>query len=152
MSKPGAVATARMYWDIEALGGTPTLWTEADYHAELAAPESRVFQLWGEGEEAHRLEGFIFFRPCGAESLEIIHLAVATKGGGQGNKLMETFLLEQKKAYPECRHIDLEVSVGNERAHRLYLRHGFVEVGRRKKYYRDQSDALLMRLLLKGSD
>lgn len=38
----------------------------------------------------------------------------------------------------------LEVRVSNLAAQRLYLKFGFVEVGRRKRYYRDGEDALLM--------
>jgi [ribosomal protein S18]-alanine N-acetyltransferase len=39
----------------------------------------------------------------------------------------------------------LEVRAGNRVAQRLYERHGFVQVGRRKKYYQDNGeDALLL--------
>lgn len=38
----------------------------------------------------------------------------------------------------------LEVKAHNERAIRLYTRHGFVEVGRRPKFYACGSDAVLM--------
>lgn len=40
--------------------------------------------------------------------------------------------------------ITLEARVGNTTAQRVYARRGFVEVGRRKRYYRDGEDALLM--------
>lgn len=149
MKKSGAVATARDYLEIEARNGAPARWTEADYASELLAPAVKVFHFFNSDDN---LEGFVFFRAIGVDALEITHLAVATKGGGRGKIMMEAFLLEQKKAYSELRLIDLEVSASNERARRLYLKQGFVEVGRRKKYYRDGSDALLMRLLLKGSD
>lgn len=39
----------------------------------------------------------------------------------------------------------LEVKAGNERAAALYRRLGFVEVGRRRAFYADGADALLMR-------
>lgn len=38
----------------------------------------------------------------------------------------------------------LEVKAHNVRAIRLYQRHGFQEVGRRRRFYADGSDALLM--------
>jgi ribosomal-protein-alanine N-acetyltransferase len=45
--------------------------------------------------------------------------------------------------------IELEVRAGNLAALTLYRRFGFVEVGRRKGYYRDPAeDAVLMDLLL----
>jgi ribosomal-protein-alanine N-acetyltransferase len=40
----------------------------------------------------------------------------------------------------------LEVSVVNSSAIRLYTREGFVQVGRRARYYSDHSDALVLRL------
>ena len=40
----------------------------------------------------------------------------------------------------------LEVSIGNLAAQALYRRFGFVEVGRRKRYYADSSDALVLRM------
>jgi ribosomal-protein-alanine N-acetyltransferase len=41
--------------------------------------------------------------------------------------------------------ITLEVRVSNEAAKRLYLKHGFAQVGRRKDYYDDpKEDAILM--------
>ena len=45
--------------------------------------------------------------------------------------------------------LTLEVRAGNEPAIRLYEKHGFVEVGRRKNYYeKPREDAILMTLLL----
>ena len=39
----------------------------------------------------------------------------------------------------------LEVATGNAAALALYRREGFVEVGRRRRYYADRSDALVLR-------
>ncbi|MBO0713017.1 MAG: hypothetical protein J2P47_17235, partial [Acetobacteraceae bacterium] len=38
----------------------------------------------------------------------------------------------------------LEVAVTNGRAQRLYQRAGFAETGRRRRYYADGSDALIL--------
>ena len=44
-----------------------------------------------------------------------------------------------------CSEATLEVRVSAAAAQRLYLRHGFVEVGRRRRYYNDNNeDALIM--------
>jgi hypothetical protein len=40
--------------------------------------------------------------------------------------------------------VTLEVKAHNSRAIGLYRKHGFVDVGLRRKYYADGSDALLM--------
>jgi ribosomal-protein-alanine N-acetyltransferase len=43
----------------------------------------------------------------------------------------------------------LEVATGNAAALALYRREGFVEVGRRRRYYADASDALVLRVNLR---
>ena len=42
----------------------------------------------------------------------------------------------------------LEVATGNAAALALYARAGFVEVGRRRRYYADLADALVLRARL----
>ena len=42
----------------------------------------------------------------------------------------------------------LEVAIGNAAALALYRREGFIEVGRRRHYYSDSSDALVLRMNL----
>ncbi len=42
----------------------------------------------------------------------------------------------------------LEVATGNAAALALYRREGFTEVGRRRRYYADLSDAIVLRLNL----
>ncbi|MGC1409167.1 MAG: GNAT family N-acetyltransferase [Acetobacteraceae bacterium] len=44
--------------------------------------------------------------------------------------------------------IFLEVAIGNAAALALYRREGFIEVGRRRHYYSDSSDALVLRMNL----
>ena len=44
--------------------------------------------------------------------------------------------------------VDLQVSVANERAQRLYVRHGFRITQTLPQYYEDGIDAYEMRLLL----
>jgi ribosomal-protein-alanine N-acetyltransferase len=62
---------------------------------------------------------------------------------GLGDKLLRT-LLDQARELGAVM-ATLEVRTGNLAAQHLYLRHGFTEVGRRKKYYQDNGeDALLL--------
>ena len=44
----------------------------------------------------------------------------------------------------------LEVSSENPRAQKLYRRYGFEHIHTRRRYYRDGSDGLIMRLPLAG--
>jgi ribosomal-protein-alanine N-acetyltransferase len=79
------------------------------------------------------------------DQLEVANFAVSPdhRSEGIGEKLMKRVLLEAKKK--SCRSVVLSVRESNQAAIRLYVKFGFVEVGRRKKYYRlPTEDALTM--------
>lgn len=65
------------------------------------------------------------------------------RGRGIGSMLLrDTF---RRAAARGIRRLFLEVRVSNVDAHRLYERHGFTSVGRRRRYYRRPvEDALVM--------
>ena len=78
------------------------------------------------------------------DEAEILDVAVSgsLRGRGIGRTLVEsafTFCRERGAAL-----VFLEVRVGNAPAISLYRRLGFRETGRRKRYYEDGEDALLM--------
>jgi ribosomal-protein-alanine N-acetyltransferase len=80
------------------------------------------------------------------DEAEILTLAVAPEARRQGiaRDLLEAACQEIRL---RCgRTIFLEVAVGNTPARELYCRFGFTEVGRRYRYYSDQSDALVLRM------
>ncbi len=91
--------------------------------------------VWIIGDEAdlHWLEIFEEFR-----------------GRGLGRNFLKHLLEEMKKE--GVKKLLLEVSDKNITALGLYRSFGFREVGRRKNYYSDGSDAILMELLLKEKD
>jgi ribosomal-protein-alanine N-acetyltransferase len=77
---------------------------------------------------------------------EIANLAVApaARNRGVGSILLDAALAEARRLGAE--QIFLEVRSTNERARRLYDSRGFVEVGRRKNYYRRPiEDAVILR-------
>jgi len=91
--------------------------------------------------------------PCGfvmarvpADEAEILTLAVApdSRRRGLGAALMRAALAEA--AARGARAMFLEVSADNEAARALYGGLGFAGVGRRRRYYTDGSDALVLRL------
>lgn len=63
---------------------------------------------------------------------------------GIGERLL-TAILERARAN-KAMSATLEVRVSNLPAQKMYAKFGFEEVGRRKRYYRDGEDALLMTL------
>lgn len=67
---------------------------------------------------------------------------------GIGDALIET--LEERAEALSLAFLTLEVRAGNTAAIRLYEKHGFAQVGRRKNYYElPREDALLMTKFLK---
>lgn len=68
------------------------------------------------------------------------------RGNGLGERLLLA-LLEYSRSR-RALTATLEVRVGNLVAQQLYRKHGFIEVGRRPRYYRDGEDALLMTVTL----
>ncbi|MCK4385170.1 MAG: ribosomal protein S18-alanine N-acetyltransferase [candidate division Zixibacteria bacterium] len=79
------------------------------------------------------------------DQLEVANFAVSPdhRSKGIGEKLMKRILLEAKEK--GCKSIVLRVRESNKTAINLYVKFGFVEVERRKKYYRlPTEDALTM--------
>jgi ribosomal-protein-alanine N-acetyltransferase len=80
-----------------------------------------------------------------ADEAEVLTFGVVPAARRQG---IGTCLLQAAKvlaAARGCGAIFLEVATSNAVALALYRREGFVEVGRRRRYYADGSDALVMR-------
>lgn len=93
----------------------------------------------------HPAGGMIVARAV-ADEAEILTLAVAHRARrtGVASALLRAAAGEARDK--GARTLFLEVSVRNEAARTLYERLGFAVTGRRKKYYSDKSDALVLRL------
>jgi ribosomal-protein-alanine N-acetyltransferase len=130
--------------------------------AALAAIHAVAFPLtesWGEDAIALQLglpggfgliddRGGMLLGRVAADEADILTLAVAPAVRRQG---IATALLSAAKAEVGTRggrSIFLEVATGNTAALALYGREGFIEVGRRRRYYADASDALVLRVNL----
>jgi [ribosomal protein S18]-alanine N-acetyltransferase len=93
----------------------------------------------------HPSGGLILARVA-ADEAEILTLAVAPAAQGAGiasGLLQETAMAA---AAMGAAAIFLEVSVANSAARAVYAQAGFKPVGRRRSYYQDRSDALVLRL------
>jgi ribosomal-protein-alanine N-acetyltransferase len=130
----------------ESLKDAPQ-WPRSAYLAALepeAAP--RRIALVAEEPAAGVVAGFAVasLLPPEAE-LEIIAVAPAAQRHGVAVRLFEALIAEFYTAY--IKGIMLEVRATNQPALQLYRRLGFVETGRRPRYYHDPvADAILMRL------
>ena len=109
----------------------------------LNLPFGRVFILKGEKESF----GFAVVWDIKPEAeIHWIEIFPPFRGKGWGKLLLEEILKKLKREGVE--RLLLEVSQKNNIALRLYEKVGFKKVGRRKSYYPDGEDALLMELTL----
>lgn len=97
--------------------------------------------------ENEKIAGFIvlLYRK-NTTGLRIYSLAVSSeyRGKNYGKQLIDKAVQLAVKSGKTFLY--LEVNENNQRAIQLYQKKGFQLTGKRKKYYRDGSDALLMRL------
>lgn len=118
-------------------------WTPEMFAGEFAQPASRRFYLVA--EEGSALVGYAGMMFTGGTQADVVTLAVdpARWGEGTGTALLCALIDEAaKRGYAE---VLLEVREDNPRARRLYLRHGFAEIGIRRGYYQPSGvDAVVM--------
>ena len=119
-------------------------WTPEMFAAEFAQPPSR--RLYLVAEDGNVLVGYAGMMFTGGSQADVVTLAVSPDrwGEGTGTALLTALVDEaDKRGYEE---VLLEVREDNPRARRLYLRHGFTEVGIRRGYYQPSGvDAVVMR-------
>ena len=125
-------------------------WSEAMMAGELASPHGSYLVV----EEAGRVIGYGGVRAVrGAADADIqtIALDAAERGTGRGRMLLAALLERARGA--GARTVFLEVRDDNPVAQGLYRREGFIEIGRRPRYYQpDDVDAIIMQLDLVGWD
>lgn len=119
----------------------PPGWSEASFAAFLQ--EMRVFGYVFEKDKG--VCGFILCRAA-VEECEILTFAVEAdhRRQGIGQALLRCALQGAKKRAAKV--MFLEVAADNEAALALYARYGFAEINRRKAYYANGADAVMMRL------
>ena len=123
-------------------------WTPEMFAEEFAQPASR--RLYLVAEEGTALIGYAGMMFTGGSQADVVTLAVnpARWGEGTGTALLTALVDEaEKRGYQE---VLLEVRKDNPRARRLYVRHGFAEIGIRRGYYQPSGvDAVVMRKALR---
>ena len=123
-------------------------WTPEMFAAEFAQPPSRRLYLVAEAGNA--LIGYAGMMFTGGSQADVVTLAVAPAAGvrGPGRRCSWRWWTRRKNAATE--EVLLEVRKDNPRARRLYLRHGFDEIGIRRGYYQPSGvDAVVMRKVLR---
>jgi ribosomal-protein-alanine N-acetyltransferase len=120
----------------------PDPWSELALGEELADPHGIFLVVAAPGGAP---VAYALFRVV-ADEAEILTFAVAAaeRRRGLGSGLLRQGLARARAA--GARACYLEVRAGNAPARALYGRFGFRQVGRRRAYYADGADALLMAL------
>ncbi|MEO0350020.1 MAG: ribosomal protein S18-alanine N-acetyltransferase [Cyanobacteria bacterium P01_A01_bin.15] len=122
--------------DQVCLGG---LWTETGYRREIESPNSDLLVLLA----AHRVVGL----GCVWAILDEAHITTLAIHPDYHRQRLGQLLLTQILQLARHRaltHATLEVRASNHRALSLYQKFGFQTAGRRKRYYKDDEDALIL--------
>jgi ribosomal-protein-alanine N-acetyltransferase len=119
-------------------------WSINAFRQEAMNPVSHLHGLFVNGA----LQGYMCFWLF-EDEIQLVNIAVHPKERGRGlGRFLVTKMIELALSRATQR-IWLEVRVSNKAARRLYEKFGFVEVGRRPKYYADNNeDAIVMALAL----
>jgi len=143
------VRLREMTWqDIPVLAGldrklfADDAWDEPTWWAELAGRPRRDYVVAVEGERVLGYAGL----DHGPDVSDVMTIAVAPghRGRGVGDELMTE--LTRRGTGAGAGALMLEVRADNAAALRLYERHGFEQVGVRRRYYQPGDvDAVIMR-------
>jgi len=115
-------------------------WSEGAFAEELRSPEATVLVA---RDGAGAVIGYLAARRA-ADELHVLSLGVdpAHRRAGAASALLEEALAEAAAGGARLAH--LEVREGNAEAFAFYERFGFRAVGRRRRYYPDGEDAVLL--------
>jgi ribosomal-protein-alanine N-acetyltransferase len=115
-------------------------WSEGAFEEELRAPEASVLVA---RDRAGAVVGYLAARRA-ADELHVLSLGVDPdrRREGAASALLLAALGEAAAAGARLAH--LEVRASNAAALGFYARFGFRAVGRRRRYYPDGEDALLL--------
>lgn len=124
---------------------------ESEEPDDDAGAHEAVDRTVGTGPHGSRILGYAgLYHAGGLNSADLLTIATVPDARGRG---IASFMLTELVATARelgCPDVLLEVRQSNEAAQRLYARHGFVSIGRRRRYYQaPPEDAVVMRLTLR---
>ncbi|MCQ9164643.1 MULTISPECIES: ribosomal protein S18-alanine N-acetyltransferase [unclassified Arthrobacter] len=122
-------------------------WPRQLFEDELAAPLTRRYIVaevpGGDGRpQTVGYAGLMCVPPIG--DIQTIGVLPEFEGRGIARAMLAELIGEARRR--GARDVMLEVSATNPRAQELYRRFGFEHIHTRRRYYRDGSDGLVMRL------
>ncbi|MEU1386492.1 MULTISPECIES: ribosomal protein S18-alanine N-acetyltransferase [unclassified Nonomuraea] len=137
---PAVMAIERATFPLDA-------WSEGMMRGELAdMPRSRHYVVALADDEIVAYAGIA----VAADQADVQTIAVLEKhqGTGFGSAMLTELLAEARRR--GAREIFLEVRADNPRAQAVYRHFEFEEIGTRRRYYDDGTDAIMMRRKLDG--
>ncbi|MFE3447684.1 ribosomal protein S18-alanine N-acetyltransferase [Nonomuraea sp. NPDC059194] len=122
-------------------------WSEGMMRGELAdQPRTRHYVVAVDGDLIIGYAGLA----VAADQADVQTIAVLSERQGEGvGSAMLTELLDEARRRA-AQEIFLEVRADNPRARSVYERFGFEEIGVRRRYYDDGTDAIMMKRKLDG--
>ncbi|MFP3578094.1 ribosomal protein S18-alanine N-acetyltransferase [Arthrobacter sp. SIMBA_036] len=121
-------------------------WPLQMFFDELAQPETRRYLVAEVAGEIVAYAGLMCIEPIA--DVQTIAVVPEFEGKGIGSAILTELIQEARRRH--AADVLLEVRADNPRAQKLYLRFGFERIHIRPRYYRDGTDALIMRLPLTG--
>ncbi|MER7364252.1 ribosomal protein S18-alanine N-acetyltransferase [Nonomuraea wenchangensis] len=137
---PAVMAIERATFPLDA-------WSEGMMRGELDdMPRTRHYVVALDEDEIVAYAGLA----AAVDQADVQTIAVLDKhqGRGIGSALLTELLAEARRR--GAREIFLEVRADNPRAQAVYRRFEFEEIGTRRRYYDDGTDAIMMRRKLDG--
>ena len=129
--------------ELERESPTAAHWPPKHYEPILAAPEGPRLLLVIEDQSVAGL--LVAHNIAGEWEIENVLIDSAFQRRGLASQLLRTFLDIARQSGPKS--IFLEVRESNQLARALYEKAGFIQTGRRSRYYRDPvEDAVLYKL------
>jgi len=113
------------------LGDAKFSWKD---HAYKTAANEDYLYFWSNSK---KITGFILYKKQESE-IEILHLVCIERG--EGFHMIDEYL----SSLSEVKKVFLEFRVNNLSAKKVYDKAGFKEIGQRKNYYSDGTDAVQM--------
>ena len=130
----------------------PFPWTRGNFIDSLAS--GYPAQVLFDSDRPGRVMGY-FVTMVGVEELHLLNLTVAPEAQSRGHGRFMLDALVELCGQRGALQLWLEVRQSNPRAHALYLRHGFRDIGVRRGYYPaaagSREDALVMSLVVSAS-
>jgi ribosomal-protein-alanine N-acetyltransferase len=118
-------------------------WTPEQFWSELAGvPATRWYVVAADGSEVVGYAGLYAIADSDAD-VQTVAVRSDRQGSGLGSRLVEELLAEAERR--SCHRVFLEVAADNLRAQELYARHGFERISRRRNYYGQGVDGIVMR-------